>query len=280
MRCRLSRRVTSTASPHPLPPPPSPRLYLESPAGVGFSYSKNASDYTVGDQRTADDTYLFMQGFYQKFPALAANDFWITGESYGGHYIPNAAARIIRGNEQKEGAHINLKGFMVGNAWTDSTIDNRGAVDFWFQHGMVSSATYSGIVASCNFSDVGPLKSHESQVKIGGGGSDACDSFCDKAFKEMGAVNIYDIYEDVCESDPSRSNSRASTDATAARRLVRLMGHMSPLFAPLSASPSPPCIDDYTTAWVNQEAVYQVHACLHGCVLARHVTHAASGHAR
>ncbi len=51
-----------TPSPHPLPPLPplSPRarLYLESPAGVGFSYSKNTSDYTVGDERTADDTYL------------------------------------------------------------------------------------------------------------------------------------------------------------------------------------------------------------------------------
>jgi hypothetical protein len=38
------------------------------------------------------------------------------------------------------------------------------------------------------------------------------------------------------------------------------MGRMSPLFAPLSAQPSPPCIDDYTTAWINQEAVYQVSA--------------------
>jgi serine carboxypeptidase-like clade 2 len=170
--------------------------------------------------------------------------------------VPNAAARIIQGNEQKQGAHINLKGFMVGNAWTDATIDNRGAVDFWFQHGMVSAPTYSGIVASCNFSDVGPLKSNA--VSARRSGNDACDSFCDKANKEMGAINIYDIYEDICESDPSHANTRASSDASAASRLVRLMGHMSPLFAPLSAQPSPPCIDDYTTSWINQEAVYQV----------------------
>jgi serine carboxypeptidase-like clade II len=226
---------------------------------VGFSYSKNTADYTVGDERTADDTYLFMQGFYQKFPQLASNDFWMTGESYGGHYVPNAAARIIRGNEQKEGAHINLKGFMVGNAWTDATIDNRGAVDFWFQHGIVSAPTYAGIVASCNFSDVGPLKARgELSARRG---NDACDSFCDKANQEMGAINIYDVYEDICESDPSRSISRASSDANAAQRLVRLMGQMSPLFAPRSAQPSPPCIDDYTTSWINQEAVYQVLFC-------------------
>ncbi len=149
-----------------------------------------------------------------------------------------------------QGAHINLKGFMVGNAWTDATIDNRGAVDFWFQHGMVSAPTYTGIVSTCNFSDVGPLKSRR-------GGNDACDSFCDKANKEMGAINIYDVYEDVCESDASLA-PRASSDATAGHRLLRLMGRMSPLFAPRSAEPSPPCIDDYTTSWINQEAVYQV----------------------
>jgi hypothetical protein len=57
------------------PPPPHVRLYLESPAGVGFSYSKNSSDYTVGDERTADDTYvtsfprcLFVTSYVTSFP--------------------------------------------------------------------------------------------------------------------------------------------------------------------------------------------------------------------
>ena len=67
-----------------------------------------------------------MQGFYQKFPQLLSNDFWITGESYGGHYVPNAAARIVHANELKQGAHINLKGFMVGNAWTGNQQQPRG----------------------------------------------------------------------------------------------------------------------------------------------------------
>jgi len=217
------------------------------------------ADYTVGDERTADDTYLFMQGFYQKFPQLASNDFWITGESYGGHYVPNAAARIIRGNEQKEGAHINLKGFMVGNAWTDATIDNRGAVDFWFQHGIVSAPTYSGIVASCNFSDVGPLKARgELSARRG---NDACDSFCDKANQEWVLSTSTTCTRTSVRATPLRSITRASSDTNAAQRLVRLMGQMSPLFAPRSAQPSPPCIDDYTTSWINQEAVYQVLFC-------------------
>ena len=127
--------------------------------------------------------------------------------------------------------------------------------------------SYAGILSSCNFSDVGPLKA--SGAESGGrvtapaqrNSNDACDSFCDKANKEMGAINIYDIYEDVCESDPIRSSAPAASDANAAQRLLRLLGRMSPVFAPLSAQPSPPCIDDYTTSWINQEAVYQVRAC-------------------
>lgn len=42
-------------------------------------------------------------------PEFAENDFYITGESYAGHYIPAFAARVHRGNKANEGIHINLK---------------------------------------------------------------------------------------------------------------------------------------------------------------------------
>jgi serine carboxypeptidase-like clade 1 len=33
---------------------------LDSPVGVGFSYSKNVSDYNTGDAKTASDTHTFL----------------------------------------------------------------------------------------------------------------------------------------------------------------------------------------------------------------------------
>jgi serine carboxypeptidase-like clade 1 len=33
---------------------------LDSPAGTGYSYSKNVSDYKTGDIRTASDTHTFL----------------------------------------------------------------------------------------------------------------------------------------------------------------------------------------------------------------------------
>ena len=49
-------------------------------------------------------------------PELKTRDFFVTGESYGGHYIPVVSHHIWRTNKAKaEGERINLKGFAIGN---------------------------------------------------------------------------------------------------------------------------------------------------------------------
>ncbi|XP_057719917.1 L-3-cyanoalanine synthase 2, mitochondrial-like [Arachis stenosperma] len=43
-------------------------LFLDSPAGVGFSYSNKTTDlYTFGDQRTAGDAYTFLVKWSERF---------------------------------------------------------------------------------------------------------------------------------------------------------------------------------------------------------------------
>lgn len=43
-------------------------IFIESPAGVGFSYSNRTSDMVVGDDRTTADTVTFMREFVKVFP--------------------------------------------------------------------------------------------------------------------------------------------------------------------------------------------------------------------
>lgn len=75
-----------------------------------------------------------------------------------GHYVPTLALEIIKGNQGADGHPINLKGLLVGNAWTDAHLDNHGALDFWFGHGLISFTAYDGILKYCDFGKVGPLK--------------------------------------------------------------------------------------------------------------------------
>lgn len=49
----------------------------------------------AGDERTAEDAYQFLQGFLRRFPEYAGRQFWVAGESYGGHYVPNLALKVL-----------------------------------------------------------------------------------------------------------------------------------------------------------------------------------------
>lgn len=83
--------------------------------GVGFSYSNTSDDiYSNGDNRTAEDSYTFLANWFERFPQYKGRDFFISGESYAGHYIPQLAATILRHN--KGGSNqttINLRGVAV-----------------------------------------------------------------------------------------------------------------------------------------------------------------------
>jgi serine carboxypeptidase-like clade 2 len=213
-------------------------IYLESPAGVGFSYSKNESDYNVGDVTTADDAYIFLQGFLQKYPQFAKTLFWITGESYGGHYVPELAKRIMDGNSQGKFPKINLEGIMVGNAWTYMPIDNYGAIYYWWTHALISDDTFSSIKLSCNLSDVGPLSSSDEFTAD-------CDFALGEAQDEMGNINIYDIYVDVCSSELKIVRQMAKAGSKFHKKIIS--NKIDP--------PYLPCSDDYTYNYMNLKAV-------------------------
>jgi len=74
-------------------------LYIESPAGVGYSYCDN---YRLcnqdSDASSSLDNLDAMISFYEKFPEYLPNDLYLTGESYAGVYVPYLAFRIDQYN--------------------------------------------------------------------------------------------------------------------------------------------------------------------------------------
>lgn len=71
-------------------------IFMESPAGVGYSYTSDGNQVT-NDDEVATDNYNALKYFFQwKFPELKNNDFYITGESYAGVYLPTLGVLIAQ----------------------------------------------------------------------------------------------------------------------------------------------------------------------------------------
>ncbi|EGD81945.1 serine carboxypeptidase II [Salpingoeca rosetta] len=120
-------------------------LYVDAPAGVGFSYSNTSSDYNTNDTKTAIDNYAFLQGWFDKFPQFANQSIWLTGESYGGNYVPQLAQQIITGKDKSLSSR--LKGFAVGNpvfscdAWKATQGNIQANLYYW--HGLIPLSIYN-----------------------------------------------------------------------------------------------------------------------------------------
>ncbi|CAH0713424.1 unnamed protein product, partial [Brenthis ino] len=93
-------------------------LFIDNPVGTGFSFTNDDIGYCEDEQCVSKGLYNALQQFFKLFPRLQSNDFYITGESYAGKYIPSLAMEIHKDNvisKQK----INLKGMALGNAYCD-----------------------------------------------------------------------------------------------------------------------------------------------------------------
>jgi carboxypeptidase C (cathepsin A) len=100
-------------------------LYLESPAGVGYSINKE-TNLTTNDTIQSADAMTALLDFYSKYPERKGNQLFISGESYAGIYVPYLAWEVNEYNKKQtaEADKIKLTGFLVGNGATNWDFDS------------------------------------------------------------------------------------------------------------------------------------------------------------
>lgn len=166
-------------------------LYLEAPAGVGFSIAEKPSDRETGDNLTAENSLQALISFFKKFPNLNGREFYISGESYAGIYIPTLADKIIDYNASAtEATKINLKGILVGNGVTDLAQDDFSFIDFAYEHGLYSYEVRQRFVKHC-----GTVRPYPISTKP------LCAEAWASAELQMGKFFHYDIYR-FCPDTP------------------------------------------------------------------------------
>ncbi|XP_041991095.1 serine carboxypeptidase-like 40 isoform X1 [Salvia splendens] len=195
-------------------------LFLESPAGVGFSYSNRSADLkSTGDRRSAVDNYNFLVNWLERFPEYKDRDFYIAGESYGGHYIPQLAQTILYHNQNPNHINntiINLKGIIFGNPTINDETDLKGMYEYYESHALISRQTLDRILRYCDFTD------------SGNGLSTQCLIGILESERNTAALDVYNIYAPTCNTSPT--NQAMNFD---------------------------PCTDQYVHAYLNRPEVQQ-----------------------
>uniref|UniRef100_A0A8C3B2C0 Carboxypeptidase n=1 Tax=Cyclopterus lumpus TaxID=8103 RepID=A0A8C3B2C0_CYCLU len=227
-------------------------LYLESPAGVGYSYSDD-KQYATDDDQVADDNYRALQSFYARFPHFTRNEFFIFGESYGGIYVPTLSLRVATG-----AAKINFKGFSVGNGLSSYALNDQTLIYFGYYHGLFGEDLWRDLNINC--CDKGACNFYNSS-------SELCNTLVNVAFGIVynSGLNEYALYLD-CEGGRrfhrgyERTMSHlAARPCTCALKLFLSRGNNNLLFFLMKFSDEvspfvslhdvPPCIN--STAQIN-----------------------------
>lgn len=111
-------------------------MIFDNPVGAGFSYT-SPPGYVTTEEQMRKEYYIGLSGFFKKHPEYKTNPLWVTGESYGGKYVPNVAYEIhIQGE-------LPLQGVIIGNGMYSSELQYPAVPEFAYMHGLIDDTQYS-----------------------------------------------------------------------------------------------------------------------------------------
>ncbi|KAF5370183.1 hypothetical protein D9757_010630 [Collybiopsis confluens] len=190
-------------------------LWVEQPVGTGFSQgtpniTSPSPPFSIqNEDDLAEQLVGFFNQFLDIFSELKGKNFWLTGESYAGMYVPYVANYIY---EHPGVVDLNLKGIWVSDpvlGW-DVVQEQIPAVDFVHKYLNVFSlsdsimAKLDATAKKCNyagyvdkhvtFPPAGPLPLPGNSTEADKG-CDVWDSIFDSALAVNPAFNIYRIFD-------------------------------------------------------------------------------------
>lgn len=116
-------------------------IYIDNPVGTGFSFTDADEGYAKNEVDVGRDLLEGLQQFFQVFPHLQSNEFFVSGESYAGKYVPAVGHAILQDSRRTTDTgkpKINLKGLAIGNGLSDP-VHQMNYGDYLYQLGLIDS---------------------------------------------------------------------------------------------------------------------------------------------
>ncbi|KZV38835.1 serine carboxypeptidase [Dorcoceras hygrometricum] len=131
-------------------------IFIDSPVGTGFSYTNSPEGYYRSDTKLSMDNHMFLRKWLLNHPLFLKNRLYMAGDSYGGKIATAVAFEIAKGNEAGLQPWMNLKGYIIGNAFTDLDRDDNYRVAYAHRMAIISDDYYELAKSSCNNEYVNP----------------------------------------------------------------------------------------------------------------------------
>lgn len=123
-------------------------IFIDQPVGSGFSFTNSNKGYANNQNDTGRDLLNALHQFFLLFPKLQKNEFFISGESYAGKFVPAIGYAIHQENKRQVNGldgqampKINLKGLIIGNGITDP-LHQMIYADYLYQLGLIDMNGY------------------------------------------------------------------------------------------------------------------------------------------
>ncbi|KAF3339022.1 Serine carboxypeptidase-like 2 [Carex littledalei] len=132
-------------------------IFVDSPVGTGFSYSRTTEGFQTSDTEAARQLLHFLYKWLEEHPKFKSNPFYISGSSYSGMIIPVLALEIVMGNFS---IISQFKGYLAGNPITDKNFDDNSKIPFFHGMALISDELYESTKKSCSGNYVNPSNIH------------------------------------------------------------------------------------------------------------------------
>ena len=181
--------------------------YCSGPTGDGYG----CGEWT--DNTTAIANFQFLEHFFEAYPEFTGPkaEFYLSGESYAGVYIPTLVREIIHHRKDSLVYRL-LKGVAIGDGCVGMDVLCLGTgaaairmkllhAEFLYGHGQISRALYSRIESACRkFYDYDPDHPNRIYETSRRWLDETCKAELDQVEEEAGFYFPYALYDEYVDT--------------------------------------------------------------------------------